>query len=127
MKIEDAIWTRYKALATTDEPDVNLLFDFISQYIKEEAWIYEGSAEAQAIYEQPENKELEVNCFILSDLLIHMSKKIGVASDECLKTASVASVALISAAHQGLQLSPRIHSLAIKLRCQPHFLPTSPA
>lgn len=32
--------SRYKEIDKTDEPNINLLFDVILNYIKEENWIY---------------------------------------------------------------------------------------
>lgn len=83
MTIEEAILYRYKIQAKTNEPDTDLLFDVISKYIKEMDWIYDGSASEKETYKLQEQKKLEVNCFILTDLFIHISKQIGTSPDEC--------------------------------------------
>ncbi|KTD52258.1 hypothetical protein Lqui_1102 [Legionella quinlivanii] len=83
MIIEKAILFRYKKNATTDDPDIDLLFDVISQYIKEMNWIYEGLASQQEIHKLREQRKLKVNCFMLTNFFIHMSKQIGISPDEC--------------------------------------------
>ena len=83
MIIEKAILLCYKEKTKTNEPDTDLLFSVISQYIKEMNWIYEGSTCQQEIHSLQEQKELKVNCFMLTDLFVHMSKQIGACPDEC--------------------------------------------
>jgi hypothetical protein len=85
MSIESAILSRYEQQAKTNELDIDLLFDVISSYIKEYNWIYEGDACQQDIHALHEQCNLQVNCFILTDFFVHMSKKIGVSSDECFR------------------------------------------
>lgn len=83
MIIENAILFRYKKKAKSNEPDIDILFDVISVYIKEMNWIYDGSACQQKIHGLQEQRKLKVNCFMLADLFVHMSKQIGTCPDEC--------------------------------------------
>ncbi|WP_133140410.1 ankyrin repeat domain-containing protein [Legionella genomosp. 1] len=81
--IEDAILRNYRRHAKTNRPDIDLLFDVTSRFIKEKKWIYEGNAESVDIYKRPENERIKANCFMLADLFVHLAKRIGISSDEC--------------------------------------------
>lgn len=82
MTIEQAIRGIYTAkTAPSDEPDVNLLFDIILAYIKKMEWVYEGKDAKQNIHVLEAQSQLKVNCFSLTNLFVHMSQQIGVATD----------------------------------------------
>jgi hypothetical protein len=83
MKIKTAILSRYNEQATANNPDVDLLFDVVSSYIIEQNWIYDGRAKQQNIWSKKEQHHLRVNCFILTDLFILLSKKIGALPEYC--------------------------------------------
>ncbi|KTC68141.1 hypothetical protein Lbir_2743 [Legionella birminghamensis] len=83
MTVEDAILTDYRRQAETNDPDIDLLFDVTSRFIKEKNWVYEGNAESIDIYKRPENNPIKVNCFMLSALFVHLAQKIGVSPDDC--------------------------------------------
>lgn len=83
MNIELGILKRYKQHATSEEPNLDLLFDVISDFIKEKRWTYEGAARVQDIYNLPEKRPITVNCFHLADLFTHMAIKIGMSPEKC--------------------------------------------
>lgn len=83
MNIELGILKRYKQHATTEEPNLDLLFDVISDFIKENRWEYEGTERVQDICSLPEKNAITVNCFHLADLFTHMAIKIGMSPEKC--------------------------------------------
>ncbi|MDP3267938.1 MAG: hypothetical protein Q8M40_02705 [Legionella sp.] len=83
MTIESAILYRYQKMVKSNEPDIDLLFDVISVYIKEMNWIYEGNACHQVIHQLEEQENLKVNCFMLTSLFVHLSILIGICPDAC--------------------------------------------
>jgi len=83
MNIEETIFNLYNQLETTDEPNIDLLFNVITNFIKEKKWVYEGSERDKNVCELPVESELIVNCFHLADLFVQMAKKIGVEPDQC--------------------------------------------
>lgn len=83
MNIESRILDRYKQFATTEEPNLDLLFDIISDFIKEKRWIYDGSERIQDVCILPEESEIIVNCFDLADLFVNMAIKIGISPELC--------------------------------------------
>lgn len=87
MTIESAILYRYHKMVKSNEPDIDLLFDIISVYIKEMNWIYEGNACHQVLHQLQEQENLKVNCFMLTSLFVHLSKLIGICPDACFEVA----------------------------------------
>ena len=83
MNIGLGILKRYKQHVTTEEPNLDLLFDIISDFIKEKRWVYEGMVQLEDVWSMPEERAITVNCFHLADLFVHMAIKIGISPDKC--------------------------------------------